>query len=49
LRERTVSSMPGGSEGIDIAPGDRPDEFVVLWRRITRTVAGVIKLRVPVQ
>ncbi len=48
LRQQTIFGMPGGTEGVDIAPGNRPDEFVVLWRRIPRTVAGIIKLRAPV-
>jgi len=49
FRQQTIFGLPGDSEGRDIAPGDRPDELVVLWSRIVRTRAGLIKLRVPVQ
>jgi hypothetical protein len=49
LRQQTVYGVPGDTEGRDVAPGDRPDEFVVLWSRIPQTRAGLMKLRVPVQ
>jgi hypothetical protein len=49
LSQQIIHGMPDGSEGRDIAPGDRPDEFVVLWNRIVRTRAGLVKLRVPLQ
>jgi hypothetical protein len=49
LSQQTVSGAPSNTEGRDIAPSDRPDEFVVLWSRIVRTRAGLMKLRVPVQ
>jgi hypothetical protein len=49
LSQQIIHGMPDSSEGRDIAPGDRPDEMVVLWSRIVRTRAGIIKLRVPVQ
>jgi len=49
IREQTIFGMPNGSEGRDITPGDRSDEFVVLWSRIVGTRAGLMKLRVPVQ
>jgi hypothetical protein len=49
LRQRTVFGVPDDTEGRDIAPGDTPDEFVVLWSRIPQTRAGLMKLRVPVQ
>ena len=48
FRQQTIFGLPGDSEGRDIAPGDRPDELVVLWSRIVRTRAGLMKLRVPV-
>jgi len=49
IRQQTIFGIPNGSEGRDIAPGDRSDEFVVLWSRIVGTRAGLMKLRVPVQ
>src|SRR6266540_2904154 len=44
IRQQTIFGMPNGSEGRDIAPGDRSDELVVLWSRIVRTRAGLMKL-----
>lgn len=49
LSQQVIHGMPDSSEGRDIAPGDSPEELVVLWSRIVRTRAGIIKLRVPVQ
>jgi len=49
LRQQTIFGVPDDTEGRDVAPGDRPDEFVVLWSRIPQTRAGLMKLRVPVQ
>ena len=49
LRQQTLFGVPDNTEGRDIAPGDTPDEFVVLWSRIPQTRAGLMKLRVPVQ
>lgn len=48
LSQQIIHGMPDSSEGQDIASGDRPDELVVLWSRIVRTRAGLVKLRVPV-
>lgn len=49
FRQQTVSGTPRGSEARDVAAADRPDEFVILWSRIPRTRAGLMKLRVPLQ
>jgi hypothetical protein len=49
LRQETIFGAPDGSVGRDVAPGDRPEELVVLWSRIVRTRAGLMKLRVSVQ